>query len=125
MTNKILLVEDDSRLADMVCDYLSEAGYCVSHAPDAATGLSMHAGGQFHAVRKHEIENDGMELPVCMHGQTGRRVGRVAHPITRLTEIVTDHLRQAGIVFNEKDLVRQDLVSSVTPVPAAALASAF
>ena len=65
MSNKILLVEDDTRLAEMVCDYLSEAGYQMSHAADAATGLSMHAGGQFHAVVLDLMLPDGDGLDVC------------------------------------------------------------
>ena len=65
MTNKILLVEDDTRLAEMVCDYLGEAGYQMSHAADASTGLSMHAGGQFHAVILDLMLPDGDGLDVC------------------------------------------------------------
>ena len=42
MASRILLVEDDARLAKMVADYLSEAGFRVTHAPtggDAETKL--------------------------------------------------------------------------------------
>ena len=31
--HRILLVEDDARLAKMVADYLAEAGFRVTHAP--------------------------------------------------------------------------------------------
>lgn len=36
----VLMIEDDSRLADMVAEYLGRSGYVVHHAPDAATGLA-------------------------------------------------------------------------------------
>src|SRR5690349_4170086 len=36
MAARILLVEDDARLAKMVADYLSEAGFRVTHAPTGA-----------------------------------------------------------------------------------------
>ena len=65
MTNKILLIEDDPRLAEMVCDYLGEAGYHMSHAATAALGLSMHAAGQFHAVILDLMLPDGDGLDIC------------------------------------------------------------
>jgi DNA-binding response OmpR family regulator len=36
MAFRILLVEDDARLAKMVADYLAEAGFRVTHAPSGA-----------------------------------------------------------------------------------------
>ena len=36
---KLLMIEDDERLAGMVSDYLAASGYDVQHAVDAATGL--------------------------------------------------------------------------------------
>ena len=37
---QLLMIEDDIRLAGMVSDYLGAAGFGVSHAPDAQTGLT-------------------------------------------------------------------------------------
>mgnify|MGYP002136545236 CR=1 FL=1 len=37
---KLLMIEDDERLAGMVADYLAASGYEVSHAPDAHSGLT-------------------------------------------------------------------------------------
>jgi len=34
-----LMIEDDTRLAGMVSDYLGASGFDVAHAPDATTGL--------------------------------------------------------------------------------------
>jgi DNA-binding response OmpR family regulator len=36
---RILMIEDDARLAGMVSDYLSQNGFVVTHAPDAHSGL--------------------------------------------------------------------------------------
>ncbi len=35
----ILMIEDDTRLAQMVASYLEQSGYALTHAPDARTGL--------------------------------------------------------------------------------------
>ncbi len=65
MTNSILLIEDDTRLAAMVCDYLGEAGYRMSRAGTAAEGLAMHARGAFHAIILDLMLPDGDGLDVC------------------------------------------------------------
>ena len=39
MTQTLLLIEDDARLAGMVAHYLRESGYAVVQAGDGATGL--------------------------------------------------------------------------------------
>ena len=36
---RLLMIEDDARLAGMVADYLAAAGFAVDHAPDATRGL--------------------------------------------------------------------------------------
>ncbi len=41
MPPRLLMIEDDTRLAGMVGDYLSQSGYQVSHAPDATQGLAL------------------------------------------------------------------------------------
>ncbi len=37
---RILMIEDDRRLAEMVQDYLRQSGLAVAHAPDAASGIA-------------------------------------------------------------------------------------
>jgi len=39
MSGTLLLIEDDSRLAQMVADYLSQQGFACTHAGDGQTGL--------------------------------------------------------------------------------------
>jgi DNA-binding response OmpR family regulator len=36
---RLLLIDDDARLAAMVADYLRQSGYAVSHAADGASGM--------------------------------------------------------------------------------------
>ena len=36
---QVLIIEDDQRLAQMVCDYLRQFGYSLEHAPNGASGL--------------------------------------------------------------------------------------
>ncbi len=45
MTQRLLMIEDDTRLAHMVQQYLGESGYRVAHAPDALSGLAQMQGG--------------------------------------------------------------------------------
>lgn len=40
MTQHLLMIEDDVRLARMVAEYLGQSGYEVAHAPDATRGLA-------------------------------------------------------------------------------------
>jgi DNA-binding response OmpR family regulator len=39
MTQQLLMIEDDNRLAAMVGDYLRQSGYGFTHAPDGHSGL--------------------------------------------------------------------------------------
>ena len=39
MVERLLMIEDDTRLAQMVSQYLGQSGYQVTHAPDGQTGL--------------------------------------------------------------------------------------
>ena len=45
MAERLLLIEDDSRLAQMVAQYLGQSGFQVMHAPDGRSGLA-HLLGQ-------------------------------------------------------------------------------
>ena len=39
MTSRLLMIEDDARLAQMVCEYLGQSGFEVAHAGDGESGL--------------------------------------------------------------------------------------
>ncbi len=42
--NRILLIDDDKRLADMVGRYLAQAGFLLTHGPDARSGFERLCG---------------------------------------------------------------------------------
>ncbi|MDO5624136.1 MAG: response regulator transcription factor [Pseudomonadota bacterium] len=44
MTSRLLMIEDDARLAAMVGEYLVQSGFEVAHQPDGASGLAALQG---------------------------------------------------------------------------------
>jgi DNA-binding response OmpR family regulator len=64
MSRRILMIEDDARLAAMVAEYLGAAGLRVTNAPDAASGRAQLAREQFDAVVLDVMlpDGDGFEL---------------------------------------------------------------
>lgn len=65
MTQRILLIEDDIRLADLVREYLGEAGYRVSHAASGGAGLELLLRETFDAVILDLMLPDMDGLEVC------------------------------------------------------------
>jgi two-component system, OmpR family, phosphate regulon response regulator OmpR len=62
---RILLIEDDSRLADMVGEYLGKAGFHVIHAENGARGLALHGREPVDVVVLDLMLPDGDGLDVC------------------------------------------------------------
>ncbi len=65
MTQKILLIEDDARLAEMVMDYLGESGFSATISGTAANGLALHKQHNFDAIVLDIMLPDGNGLEVC------------------------------------------------------------
>ena len=65
MAARVLLIEDDSRLAGMVETYLGEAGYVVARAPDGRSGVERHRDGGFDLVVLDLMLPDIDGLEVC------------------------------------------------------------
>lgn len=65
MAEKILLIEDDSRLAGMVKDYLGESGFEVMIAGSGAQGMAMQQSGGFGAIILDLMLPDIDGLDVC------------------------------------------------------------
>ena len=80
MTDRILLIEDDTRLAAMVRDYLDAAGFRTTRAENGSAGLALHAREAFDAIVLDLMLPDMDGLDVC------RRIrARAATPILMLT----------------------------------------
>ena len=80
MNDRILLIEDDARLAEMVRDYLGEAGFRVSRAANGNEGLTLHAREAFDAIVLDLMLPDMDGLKVCSQIRA-----RAATPILMLT----------------------------------------
>ena len=65
MAPNVLLVEDDRRLAEMVSEYLGEAGFSVSVAGDGRTGLARLAAEPCDAIVLDLMLPDMDGLEVC------------------------------------------------------------
>src|SRR5579872_4251452 len=65
MVERILLVEDDPRLADMLLEYLGQAGFGMTHAALGAAALEKFEAGVFDAVILDLMLPDMDGLDVC------------------------------------------------------------
>jgi DNA-binding response OmpR family regulator len=65
MTERILLVEDDARLAEMLSEYLGEAGFRVGVAPLGSTALERLVQADYDAVVLDLMLPDMDGLDVC------------------------------------------------------------
>jgi DNA-binding response OmpR family regulator len=65
MTQHLLMIEDDSRLAAMVGDYLRQSGYGFTHAADGASGLAALAQSEPDLVILDLMLPDMDGLEVC------------------------------------------------------------
>jgi DNA-binding response OmpR family regulator len=86
---RVLLIEDDSRLAGMLSEYLSKAGFHVLHAENGARGLALHEREPVHVVVLDLMlpDTDGLEIcrqirarsnsPILMLTARGDPVDRV------------------------------------------------
>jgi DNA-binding response OmpR family regulator len=62
---RVLLIEDDSRLAGMVQTYLGEAGYAVTRAADGRSGIERHKAASFDLIVLDLMLPDIDGLDVC------------------------------------------------------------
>jgi len=63
--HRILLVEDDARLATMVADYLGEAGFRATRAGTGAAAMQLAASESFDAVVLDLMLPDADGLDLC------------------------------------------------------------
>ena len=80
MTDRILLIEDDQRLAELVKKYLTDAGFSITAANTGGIGLTLHDRESFDALILDLMLPDMDGLDVC------RKVrARAQTPILMLT----------------------------------------
>jgi DNA-binding response OmpR family regulator len=65
VAERILLIEDDLRLAAMVSEYLGKAGYRIQHAANGVHGLAVHKRGSFDAIVLDLMLPDIDGLEIC------------------------------------------------------------
>jgi DNA-binding response OmpR family regulator len=65
VAERILLIEDDPRLAAMVSEYLGGAGFRVTQAANGKSGLALHDRGKFDALVLDLMLPDMDGLEVC------------------------------------------------------------
>ena len=65
MTDYVLLIEDDARLAEMVAEYLDQNGFDVTIAPNGADGIDKQATHGFDAIILDLMLPDIDGLEVC------------------------------------------------------------
>lgn len=78
MSLRVLLIDDDARLSDLLAGYLAQHDVALSHARDGASGLSKLEAGSFDAVL----------LDVMMPGISGLEVLRRLRQKTKLPVIM-------------------------------------
>ena len=80
MSEQVLLIEDDARLAEMVQDYLGQSEFDVTIAENGTKGLALLKSGNFEAVLLDLMLPDIDGLEVCRIIRTSSRI-----PILMLT----------------------------------------
>jgi DNA-binding response OmpR family regulator len=80
VTDRILLIEDDARLAEMVKNYLGGSGFCITIAPTGRAGLGLYGRQEFDALILDLMLPDMDGLDVCRRIRAGAQT-----PILMLT----------------------------------------
>jgi DNA-binding response OmpR family regulator len=65
VAQRVLLIEDDTRLAGMVAEYLGKAGFHIIHAESGARALTLHAREPVDAVILDLMLPDADGLEIC------------------------------------------------------------
>jgi len=100
MTHRVLLIDDDARLYELLASYLSQNGFAVDGARDGAAGLALLAASPFDAVL----------LDVMMPGMSGLEACRKIReksriPILMLTAKGDETDRVVGLELGADDYI--------------------
>ena len=100
MASRVLLIDDDVRLPDLLRSYLEQNGVALSHAPDGARGLIMLEQGAYDAVLL-DVMMPGMDgLEVCRKIRSKSNV-----PVIMLTARGDETDRVVGLELGADDYV--------------------
>ena len=100
MASRVLLIDDDVRLPDLLREYLEQNGVALSHAPDGPRGLLMLEQGAFDAVLL-DVMMPGMDgLEVCKRIRAKSNV-----PVIMLTARGDETDRVVGLELGADDYV--------------------
>lgn len=101
MSPRVLLIDDDRRLQELLASYLGQNGVQVTGAPDGARGLAALEAGGFDAVLL-DVMMPGMDgLEVCRR----IRMGRSTVPILMLTAKGDEADRVVGLELGADDYI--------------------
>lgn len=100
MASRVLLIDDDARLPELLRSYLEQNGVSLSHAPDGARGLVMLEQGAYDAVLL-DVMMPGMDgLEVCRRIRSKSNV-----PVIMLTARGDETDRVVGLELGADDYV--------------------
>ncbi|MEW5738413.1 MAG: response regulator transcription factor [Myxococcota bacterium] len=100
MSSRVLLIDDDERLPELLSSYLAQNGVTLAHAPDGARGLVMLEQGAYDAVLL-DVMMPGLDgLEVCRRIRAKSQV-----PVIMLTARGDETDRVVGLELGADDYV--------------------
>ena len=100
MTVRALLIDDDTRIAELLGNYLAQNGVTLAHAPDGTRGLAMLESGAYDLVLL-DLMMPGMDgLEVCKRIRAKNTV-----PIVMLTARGDETDRVVGLEMGADDYI--------------------
>lgn len=100
MASRVLLIDDDERLPELLSSYLAQNGVTLAHAPDGARGLVMLEQGAYDAVLL-DVMMPGLDgLEVCRRIRAKSQV-----PVIMLTARGDETDRVVGLELGADDYV--------------------
>lgn len=98
---KLLLIDDDIELSELLCDYLTQQGFCVSAAYDGKSGLETVRKASFDVILLDVMlpELDGFEVLKALRAQ------HVLTPVIMLTAKGDDFDRIFGLELGADDYI--------------------
>jgi DNA-binding response OmpR family regulator len=98
MSTRVLLIDDDTRMFELLAEYLGQNGITVSHAPDGGRGLAALEANAYDAVLL-DVMMPGMDgLEVCKRIRAKSRI-----PVLMLTAKGDETDRVVGLELGADD----------------------